>query len=320
MDQSAIQRTDWLAIFVIFLSGLVAAMQFAKVAPIMNTIGAELGLDAVGAGLAVSIIGLVGILFAITVGAIVSAIGTGRGILIALFGGGLIAIAGGWSPGAFTFLASRFCEGFSHLLIVVCAPALMSAHAAQKDKPVALSIWGCFFGLGFAIASAAAPLIVPYAGWRGFMMSHGAAMLIIGVMAKLVLARSGHIDQRTALPSLRAIVNTHVEVFRSGGPLLLSLTFCAYTILFLAALTFLTLYLATEASWAPESVGAFMSVASFVTLIFTLVAGFLVKAGVTLFQSFAAAFAGLAITSIAVFVFHPGTVMLVALIMVMMAC
>ncbi|MFN0191651.1 MAG: MFS transporter [Aestuariivirga sp.] len=321
MTDTGIQRsTDWPAIIVLFLGGLVAAMQFAKVAPVMELVGGELGLDPVASGFAVSILGLVGILFAITVGAIVSAIGPQRGLLIALFGGAVIAGLGALAPTGVTFLVSRFCEGFSHLLIVVCAPALMAALAAPKDKPVALAIWGCFFGLGFAVASAAAPIIVPLGGWRGFLLCHAAAMLVIGLLVMLLLARSKLEDQRGGFPGVKTIAAAHAALFRERAPLLLALTFCAYTIQFLATLTFLTLYLGTEGQWRPASVGSFMAFASFVSLIFTLSAGFLARWGVTLFQGFAAAFAGLAVTATIIFGFHPGAPVLVAAVLVMMAC
>ena len=90
-----------------------------------------------------------------------------------------MAAAGAAAPDSSTFLASRFLEGFSHLLIVVCAPALMAMHAAPRDRPVVLSLWGCFFGVGFAATSAAAPMIIMWGGWRGLMLAHALPMQLL---------------------------------------------------------------------------------------------------------------------------------------------
>lgn len=313
-------RTHWLGVFVLFLAGLVAAMQFAKVSPVMTTVAKELALSPVWAGLAVSILGLVGVLFAISVGAVVSSIGFVRGLRFALFGGGIIAIIGSFAPSGALFLVSRFAEGFSHLFIVVCAPALMAAISTPRDKPIALAIWGCFFGLGFAIVSVIAPSVVPQFGWRGLLLGHGLAMLLIGVAVHLVLKQTALNNANDNKPNLAKIWASHGEVFRSGAPLLLALTFCAYTILFLAVLTFLTQFLITGMNWPAADVGQFLAIASAVTLLFTLLAGVLVRWGVTLRQGFASAFLGLAATALMVFMQQPDVTVMMLSVLLMMAC
>ncbi|RPH65455.1 MAG: hypothetical protein EHM74_09410, partial [Hyphomicrobiales bacterium] len=79
-------------------------MHFAKVAPVMGEVGSDLGLTLVAAGFAVSLLGIVGVVFSIAMGALVAVIGLGRGILIALFGGALVAAAGAIAPDSSTFL------------------------------------------------------------------------------------------------------------------------------------------------------------------------------------------------------------------------
>jgi predicted MFS family arabinose efflux permease len=319
-SESSPVTTKWLAVTVLFCAGLVAAMQFAKVAPVMGDVSGALGLNPVMAGLAVSILGLVGILFAVTVGAVVAAIGLKRGLLIALFGGGAISLAGAFAPDAISFLLSRLLEGVSHLFIVVCAPALMAAVASPKDRPVALSIWGCFFGLGFAIVSFAAPTLVGMSSWRGLMVMHGCLMLAVGVAVSIVMQGTAYSDEVKPFPRLASIVETHVAVFKSGAPLLLALTFMSYTILFLALLTFLTVYLDEVFKWSAERVGQFMALASFIPLVTTLFSGFLVRNGIGLFTGLSLAFAGLGVTSTIVFGIMPGVSVAVPAILLMMAC
>lgn len=303
----------------LFLAGLTAAMHFAKLAPVMEAVGHELGLDLVAAGFAVSILGIIGVLFAITAGAIVASIGLGRGMVWALFGGSAIAAAGAFAPNGTLFLASRCLEGFSHLLIVVCGPALMAMHAAPRDRPIVLALWSCFFGTGYAITSLLAPAIVPQWGWRGLMLFHALLMVTAGGLVMLALSRSGHRDERSHLPGLPRIVRAHADVYRSGPPLQLALTFCAYTILYLAVLTFLAKYLLDRQQWSEAATGTFMATVSLVSLLFSLLAGVLVRWGLGLLPGFAAAFGVLALTALALFTTAPGDGALAVLATLMMA-
>jgi predicted MFS family arabinose efflux permease len=310
-------KTNWPVIIILFSAGLVGAMQFAKMSQVMLPAQAELGFSPLFAGLSVSILGLVGVLLAITVGAIAASLGLARSLRFALLGGALVALAGAYAPEANSFLFSRFLEGVSHLFIVVCAPALMAEAASPKDRPLALALWGCFFGAGFAISSAVAPAIVAYGGWRELLTAHGIAMLVVAFAVSAVTWS----DKSTAhVPHLAGIARKHFEVFTSGAPILLALTFFAYTIQFLATLTFLIIFMKQDLGWSDQSVGTALAVAPLWSLLFTLGSGFLVRAGLGIWTGFTIAFAALAASSIAVFCFPmPYSFLLVALA-VMMAC
>ncbi len=317
------QRTNWPAIATLFAAGIAAAMQFAKIAPVMDAVSAQFNFSLVEAGLSVSVLGIVGIIFAISAGAIVAAIGLQRGILIALFTGAAIAACGALAPNAALFLVSRVAEGFAHLLIVVCAPALMAAYAASKDRPIVLSLWGCFFGLGFAITSALAPLITARFGWRGLLAAHAILLLAIGCANVYTLSHaastSGFHETRKPLPRLAAFVQAHKDVYASGAPLLTALTFGAYTILFLAVLTFLGRFLLEVQNWSPEGAGSFMSFAALITLVFTLGSGIMVRYSVPMLWGLSLAYAAIAIGGVGVFIVQPQNAALIGFALIMMA-
>ena len=313
------QKTNWPAVATLFIAGLAAAMQFSKIAPVMDAVAATYHLGLVEAGLSVSILGIVGIIFAISAGAIVGAIGLKRGILIALFGGAAIALLGAMAPNAALFLISRVAEGFAHLLIVVCAPALMAAHAAPEDRPVVLSLWGCFFGLGFAITSALAPFITAHLGWRGLMAAHAALLFLTGLANLYTLGRSGFHEIRKPLPRAAALLQAHKDVYSSGAPLLTALTFCAYTILFLAVLTFLGRFLIEVHQWSAEAAGSFMSFVALITLTFTLGAGILVRYRVPMLAGLCFAFTAIAVGGFGVFAVQPQGALMLSLVLIMMA-
>jgi predicted MFS family arabinose efflux permease len=308
-------------VLALFAAGLAAAMHFAKLAPIMDAVAGDFGLTLVVAGLSISILGMVGIVFAISAGALVAAMGLKRSILVALYGGVGLALTSALAPEAWSFLTSRLLEGFSHLVIVICAPALMANYATPRDKPIALALWGCFFGLGFALTSAVAPSIVVPWGWRGLLAAHVAVMAGVAVLVHWAMARShtGLVEPRYPWPHLGALLAAHRDVYASGAPLLLAMVFGTYAILFLASLTFLGRYLMEARGWPLADASAFMALAALVPLVATLLAGVLVRQGVGLMAGFLAAFGLIGFCAIGIYVLEPSPTVLQALIIIMMA-
>jgi MFS transporter, DHA1 family, inner membrane transport protein len=314
MKHSALERThtDWLVIAVLFTAGLVAAMQFGKVAPVMGDVQSAFELGLVGAGFAVSILGLIGLIFGVAAGAVVAAIGLKRALIIALFGGAAMSALGAVAPNGTVFLASRLAEGFSHLLVVVAAPALMTAHSTRKDMPFVLAIWGCFFGFGFGIMSLIAPEIVALGGWRALMGAHALAVGVTGVVLVWTLARSGYSEATFPLPKLSGLIDAHTNLYRSGAPLILAILFAAYTMPFLAVLTFLGRYLVEVQGWSSGATGSFIAGMTVVNLAATLAVGALVRWGVTLKFAMIVSFIVLGSSCAAIFLFQLGDTAIIA--------
>jgi MFS transporter, DHA1 family, inner membrane transport protein len=322
MSTSAPERThtDWLVIAVLFTAGLVAAMQFGKVAPVMGEVQSAFGLGLVGAGFAVSILGLIGLIFGVAAGAVVASIGLKRALYIALFGGAAMSALGAVAPNGTIFLLSRLAEGFSHLLVVVAAPALMTAHSSRKDMAFVLAIWGCFFGFGFGIISLVAPEIVTLGGWRALMGTHAVAVGFTGIALVLVLARSGYREATFPLPKLSGMIAAHGTLYRSGAPLILAILFAAYTMPFLAVLTFLGRYLVEVQGWSAGATGSFIAGMTVVNLAATLAVGVLVRWGVTLKFAMIVSFIVLGSSCAAIFLLQLGdTAIIAATIIAMIA-
>jgi MFS transporter, DHA1 family, inner membrane transport protein len=322
MADSAPERThtDWLVIAVLFTAGLVAAMQFGKVAPIMGEVQSAFGLGLVGAGFAVSILGLIGLIFGVAAGAVVAAIGLKRALIIALFGGAAMAALGAVAPNGTVFLASRLAEGFSHLLVVVAAPGLMTAHSTRKDMPFVLAIWGCFFGFGFGIMSLIAPEIVSLGGWRALLGTHATFAALTGLALVVALAQSGYREQTFPFPSFATMIGAHGTLYRSGAPLILAILFAAYTMPFLAVLTFLGRYLVEVQGWSAGATGSFIAGMTVVNLAATLAVGVLVRWGLTLKFAMIVSFIVLGSSCAAIFLLQLGdTAIIAATIIAMIA-
>jgi predicted MFS family arabinose efflux permease len=302
----------------LFMAGLVASMHFAKLAPIMDAVAQALGLSLVQSAWAVSSLGVVGVLFAIAVGAVIAVLGLRRSLLTALFGGALLAALVAVVPQAALFLSLRVLEGFSHLVIVVAAPALMARQANAHDRPLAMALWGCFFGFGFAITSAVAPPVVAVWGWRGVLGGHAMLMALVGALVWHAL-RAQPDGQRSAWPTLGHLLQSHINTYRSGAPLLLALCFGAYGALFLAMLTFLGRFWTQVLGYSSAQAGQFNALLALVTLAFTMLGGYLVRWGVALRTGLVAAFVLVGLCTLGLLVAKPGPLLSNALALLMMA-
>jgi len=221
--------TSWRTIGLLFLAGLFAAAQFAKIAVSLDELAAQYPPELVP--WAVSALSIAGILLGVVAGAIVAHFGARRVLLSALLAAAAASFLQALLPPFGIFMALRVLEGLSHLAIVVAAPTLMIASASTKDVPVAMGIWGTFFGVGFAGTAAVAQL-VPSAGL--LYVTHG----VFGLLLFAGLAFD--VPKRAPNPiGLSGVFARHVSIYTSARLAAPALGFFWHTLLFLGLLTFL---------------------------------------------------------------------------------
>ncbi len=226
-------RTDWRLIGLLFVAGLLAAAQFAKVA---LTLG---DLVAVYPGtplpFAVSALSLAGILFGVTAGLIVARVGARRALLTAMAGAAAFSFVEALLPPFPVFMALRALEGLTHLTIVVASPTLMAAVASPRDKPVAMGLWGTFFGVGFALSA----VVIPWLdGPRTVFIVHGAGFLILFLALWPLLPRGVARDA-----SHGSWLSRHAEIYTNPRLVAPALGFLWHTLMFLGLLTYLPKFL-----------------------------------------------------------------------------
>ncbi|WP_247716822.1 MFS transporter [Gymnodinialimonas ceratoperidinii] len=234
MDASS-HRTPWLLIAALYLTGLIAGMQFTKVSLTLT------GLAEVYPGwpvaFAVSGVAVMGILFGVMAGGFTASIGPRRAILLAL---GTSAIVGGveaFLPPFPVFMALRVIEGAGHLVLVVAVPTLMARLAAPKDRAMVMGLWATFFGVGFAAAALTMGdnLSAAYGGHAIF------AAIMFGVL--FTMLPKGVVVVRRPLPRL----SDHLMIYQTPRLFAPGLGHGIYASLFLALVTFMPL--ALDALW-----------------------------------------------------------------------
>ena len=147
-------------VVLIWCAGLGAAAQYGKVSVTYDLLGSVYTDAGPQLGFAVSLVGFTGILFGVVAGVLVSAIGYRRAMIWGLILGAVISLYQSSLPSMPFLLGSRIVEGFSHLAIVVAAPTLIAAISTDTQRNFALTLWGTFFGVAFALLAVAG---VPFA-------------------------------------------------------------------------------------------------------------------------------------------------------------
>jgi predicted MFS family arabinose efflux permease len=239
------QTTSWGLVLALWGAGLGGAAQYGKFSVIFDRLPQVYPEAGAGLGFVVSIVGLVGIFFGIMAGLLVARIRYRRALLWALWAGAAISLFQALLPPLPLMLLSRMIEGFSHLAIVVAAPTLIAQLCAPKDRGLALTLWGSFFGVAFAVlAWAGLPLVAGY-GLSALFVAHGLYMAGFALLLRARLTRvSGETPTRAF--SLRQLVRDHGTIYRSPRIAAPAVGWLFYTFCFVSILTVLPPYIAPE--------------------------------------------------------------------------
>ena len=225
-----------LIVLALWMAGLGAAAQFGKMSVIYDQLGAVyLDQRGVGIGVLVSMIGIIGLIFGTTAGALVARIGPKRATLYALAIGALISLFQSFLPAYPWMLASRVPEGLSHLAIVVVGPTAMAAAVTIRFQGLVMTLWGSFFGVSFAALAYFGPGLVAAHG-PGLLFEAHAAWMMLCLAALWLLMPA---DLITAPPPKTSVVAQHIDTYRSPRIAAPALGFVCYTVTYVAVLTLL---------------------------------------------------------------------------------
>lgn len=267
-------RAGWLAILAIVLAGVAAAAQTGKVPAAMTTIGAEFGLALPKAALLVSMGALLAGLGGLAIGLAAGRIGARRGLLGGLALAAVAAALAPLAPGAGALFAIRIAEGAGFLLVVVSAPSLVAQLAHDRDRPVAMGLWGAFMPGGIALGLLTAP-IVEAAGWRvAWALCAGLLVAALALCALFVppLPRPP--------PGAAPRIGAQLRALRQAGrPLRVASVFAAYNVLYFGIAAFLPAFLESRGAGTGLAGGA-AALAALANLSGNLAAAALMRRGV----------------------------------------
>ena len=225
--------SDWFLILLVFVIGLNAAAQVIKISLTLHPLSIEFNRSLPEISILVSLVGLISILFGLVTGNIVAAFGARRVMLIALLIGALTSLLEALLPQFLLMSILRLIEGFSHLALVVAAPAMLARVANDRDRPIAMALWATFFGMAFAIGTVIVPKLLAWGGLQLLFASHGFFLLILTVL----LAWRAPYSKKMSL-NLK-FLSTHLTTYSTPELCTPGLGFVFYTFIYVAFLTFL---------------------------------------------------------------------------------
>jgi len=256
------------AVLTLWLAGLCAASQFAKIALIIP----ELQLlypDAGSAlGFLVSLISLVGALLGLIAGLLVSQFDSRKILIFALLLGAIVSFIQSFVLPINLFLLSRIIEGASHLAIVVSAPTLIAQHSSDRYRDSAMTLWGTFFGVSFALTAWFGLPLVGERGVSALMLAHAVitaltALLVVHAFRGIYIPTNN--EKRTSF-SIITIAIRHKEAWKSPTIAAPAVGWLFYTTTFVALLAILPRLLAPDQREIAASLLPLASIASSMTL------------------------------------------------------
>ncbi|MEO0676283.1 MAG: MFS transporter [Pseudomonadota bacterium] len=292
-------------VFALWGAGLGAAGQYAKISVIFEPLGLHYGTQGAALGLLVSAVGVMGIIFGVVAGLIVTRLTLRRAMLIGLTLGGVLSLLQATLPALPLFIASRVIEGASHLLIVVAAPTLIAQASSVRARGFTLTLWGSFFGVSFALLILLGLPLVARFGLPSLFVAHGGYMLAFAALLALMVPRDAPVTEPL---TIAGAVRRHVEIYRSPHKNAAGLGWLFYTFCFVTSVTFLPQFIDAEIRTAVAAAMPLVAIAASLTLGVVLLSRF--SAVVTT----QAAFLVSALTALAL-ILAPGSAVLVLLFM-----
>jgi len=223
----------------LWVAGLCAAAQFAKVGLVLPELSRVYPGAGATLGLLVSAISVVGALLGLLAGALAARLGARRLLIGGLALGAVVSALQATLPPLPVLLASRVVEGVAHLAIVVSAPTLIASLAGERLRPVAMTLWGTFFGVAFASTAWLGLPLVEAHGVGALFLAHGACTAAVALLLARLLPHEP-LATRTGPPfTPRGIARRHVEAWSSPFVAAPAAGWLFYTITFVALLAVL---------------------------------------------------------------------------------
>ncbi len=265
-------------ILILWLAGLCAAAQFAKIGHILPELEALYPNAVSSLGFLLSLISLVGALLGLIAGVLVGRIGSRDVLLVGLVIGSLISFMQSFNLPLGFLLASRVLEGASHLAIVVAAPTLIAQHSSESMRSAAMTLWGTFFGVSFALTAWLGLPLVAANGVGALFFAHAIITAVAALLVAFMIpkpARQKEVTQHDAWSfSLIDIYSQHKQAWSSPFVAAPAAGWLFYTITFVALLAVLPGLMPVEQRAFTAAALPLASIASSMTLGITLLKRF----------------------------------------------
>jgi MFS family permease len=197
----------WYPVVALWLIGVLAAAQLAKVSSIAPLLHDRFRLSLPETGLLISLLEVGGGLFGFPAGIALGRIGCRRSLIagMALLTAASLVEALATAPPL--WFAARAAEGIGYLLTVIAAPTAIVAMTSDRQRARALALWSCFVPVGVAIGGMLTGMIVGISGLAGVLW-FWTALLAAATLTATGLPIVGVTNRRIVLPRPAAWIST----------------------------------------------------------------------------------------------------------------
>lgn len=280
-------------IILLWLAGLGAAAQFAKIAVPFADFYALYPDVGPGFGWLLSIISVVGVFLGMTAGILAAKLGYVRLLVLGILLGAGMSFWQAVLPGFPAMLTSRLIEGFSHLIIVVIAPTLIAQFSPDRFRGAAMALWSTFFGVSFVIVAWIGLPFMALHGPGGLLLAHAIYMVVVaGCLAIAFRVFDVHLPKSKISLNITSILLQHIKAYQSPNISAPAIGWLFYTLTFVSLMAIIPITLPAESRMVIVgllplvSIGTSLVVVSFlITLISSttiVIAGFALAAIVVL--------------------------------------
>lgn len=219
------------------MCGLVAAYNIGKVPPSVPALRDEFQTSLTWIAALAGSYSVMAMTCSLLMGSVVGRIGLWHTTVM-----GLVLLAAGGALGAIThnfsvLLASRVIEGLGYLAIAVSMPAFVSRVCSDRNRPIALGVWGTFIPAGTTLCMLLAPMLSAIGGWRWLWWVSVCMAVLLLVVATVVMRpvlSGGANGAAVARPALGTVIN--------ASSLTMVMIFALYSMFFSGMVIFLPTY------------------------------------------------------------------------------
>lgn len=245
MTRTLASARPTLVIFLLWLAGLGAAAQFAKIGVPFAEFEQLFPQAGPKIGWLLSLVSLIGAIFGMFAGILVTGLGLRRSLLAAMILGGGISILQSCTTSLGPLLLSRIVEGISHLLIVIAAPTLIAQLSPLRWRSFFMTLWATFFGVAYATMAWLGLDFIAAHGIPALFRLHGIWMLTLAALLWLFFAEDRN-EAKFALPPPAEIWRAQTRAVRSPWIAAPGIGWLFYTLTFVSLLAVLPEFVPEE--------------------------------------------------------------------------
>lgn len=266
-------KKAWLMLAIIYLASIAAPLCQFKTPPLAPWIIPEFGLDAVGFGLQMSAIGIVGLILAFPAAYICRGLGAKNTVLLSV---GCLAVGSfaGTLVSSFELLmVTRLLEGIGLGLIGVVGPTCVSVWFPDRTRGIALGLWATWVPLAMVVIYAVAPAMAGVLGWQSVFVLCAVISLIAFILVALVFKMpEGETGDFGAAGSFRDTL----KLLKNAKLWVLGLVMLCFMFINTGALsTYYNTFLIEVHSYDPIAAAGMVSIFTFIGVFSTPLAGFI---------------------------------------------